>query len=543
MAEKKKNNFYTQGSILAAASILTRLMGIVFRIPLTRIIGDEGIGAYSNAYEIYNLALLLSTYSVPIAVSKLVSARESKKEYINSNRVFQTAMAFSVISGAIAALVTFFGAEFFSTSLFKSESSVLPLKFLAPTIFVFAIMGVLRGFFQGKNTMLPTAISQLIEQLFHVIVGLTAAIILMKLYETDERKVIYGAAGGTFGTLIGAIISLLFLVFVYFLYYPTLKKRFRKDCGAPQESYQTLLKLVLITVFPIILNQTLNTVTGTIDSALLNSILDSKGYNEETRLIFWGRYSSKYRLLANLPLSIASAIGVAIVPNIVSAYSKRDIPLLYARMAQAVKFNMLIAIPSAFGLGVLAKPIMEVLFNDTTEMTTLLMQFGALAIIFYAYSTTSSNILQGLNLMKYPVIHAIIGIIIYVIFDYILLSFFDIGVYALLVGHTIFPAIISLLNWLRIRQITGYAQEIKRTFFMPIVCSSTMAFVAYFSYVGMMTLVNQSLISLIVAIFLALFTYFMLMIITGTMTEKELFDLPMGRKIVNFVKEIGLLKE
>ena len=159
MGGKKKNSFYAQGSILAAASILTRLMGIVFRIPLTRIIGDEGIGAYSNAYEIYNLALLLSTYSVPIAVSRLVSARESRKEYINSNRVFQTAMAFSVVAGAIAALVTFFGAEFFSVMLFKSESSAIPLKFLAPTIFVFAIMGVLRGFFQGKNTMLPTAIS------------------------------------------------------------------------------------------------------------------------------------------------------------------------------------------------------------------------------------------------------------------------------------------------------------------------------------------------------------------------------------------------
>lgn len=543
MGGKKKNSFYVQGSILAAASILTRLMGIVFRIPLNRIIGDEGTGAYANAYEIYNLALLLSTYSVPIAVSRLVSARESRKEYINSNRVFQTAMAFSVVAGAIAALVTFFGAEFFSVTLFKSESSAIPLKFLAPTIFIFAIMGVLRGFFQGKNTMLPTALSQLIEQLFHVVVGLSAAVIFMKLYEKNEQQVVYGAAGGTFGTLIGAVISLAFLLAVYFMYYPTLKRRLRKDCGAPQESYEVLLKLVLITVFPIILNQTLNTATGTIDSALLNSILDSKGYSEEARLILWGRYSSKYRLLANLPISISSAIGVAIVPNIASAYTKRDVPTLYARMAQAVKFNMLIAIPSAFGLAVLAKPIMEVLFNDTTEMTTLLMQLGAAAIIFYAYSTTSSNILQGLNLMRYPVIHATIAIVIYVIFDYILLSFFDMGVYALIVGHTVFPIIVSFLNWMRIQETTGYIQEIKRTFLMPTVCSAAMAFVAYFSYIGMMTLINQSLLSLLVAIFFGLFTYFILIIITGTMTEKELHDLPMGGKLVHFVKEIGLLKE
>ncbi len=543
MGGKKKNSFYAQGSILAAASILTRLMGIIFRIPLNRIIGDEGIGAYANAYEIYNLALLLSTYSVPIAVSRLVSARESRKEYVNSNRVFQTAMAFSVVAGAIAALVTFFGAEFFSITLFKSESSALPLKFLAPTIFVFAIMGVLRGFFQGKNTMLPTAISQLLEQLFHVVVGLSAAVIFMKLYEKNEQQVVYGAAGGTFGTLIGAIISLAFLLAVYFMYYPTLKRRLRKDCGAPQESYEVLLKLVLITVFPIILNQTLNTATGTIDSALLNSILDAKGYSEEARLILWGRYASKYRLLANLPLSIASAIGVAIVPNIVSAYTKRDIPTLYARMAQSVKFNMLIVIPSAFGLAVLAKPIMEVLFNDTTEMTTLLMQLGAAAIIFYAYSTTSSNILQGLNLMRYPVIHAAIAIVIYVIFDYILLSFFDMGVYALVVGHTIFPFIVSFLNWMKIQETTGYKQEIKRTLVMPMVCSAAMAFVAYFSYIGMMTLIHQALVSLLVAIFFGLFTYFILMIITGTMTEKELYDLPMGGRLVYLVKEIGLLKE
>ena len=431
MAGKKKNNFYVQGSILAAASILTRIMGIAFRIPLTRIIGDEGIGAYSNAYEIYNLALLLSTYSVPIAVSRLISERESRKEYVNSNRVFQTAMAFAVVSGAIATLVTFFGATFFSVTLFKSESSAIPLKFLAPTIFVFAIMGVLRGFFQGKNTMLPTAISQLIEQFVHVVVGLSAAVIFMKLYEEKEQQVAYGAAGGTFGTLFGAIVSLAFLGAIYFMYYPVLKRRLRKDCGAPQESYETLLKLVLITVFPIILNQTLNTVTGTLDSFLLNSILDSKGYSEEARLILWGRYSSKYRLLANLPLSIASAIGVAIIPNIVRAYTNKDVSALYSKMSQAVKFNMLIAIPSAFGLAVLARPIMEVLFNDTTQMTTQLMQFGALAIIFFAYSTTSSNILQGLNLLRYPVIHAVIAIVIYGIIDYILLAFFDMEVYAL----------------------------------------------------------------------------------------------------------------
>ena len=518
-------------------------MGIAFRIPLTRIIGDEGIGAYSNAYEIYNLALLLSTYSIPIAVSKLVSARESKKEYINSFRVFKTAMIFSAVAGALAALVTFFGAEFFSVALFKSVSSAIPLKFLAPTIFVFAIMGVLRGYFQGKNTMLPTAISQLLEQLFHVVIGLVAAIIFMKMYAESEFKVAYGAAGGTFGTLVGAVISLMFLGAIFFMYYPTLKRRFRKDSGAVTEDYQTLLKLVLITIFPIILNQTLYSVSGTLDSVLLNSVLDSKGFSEEARLVLWGRYSSKYRLLANLPLSIASAIGVAVVPNIVRAHTENNQRLLYEKTAQAVKFNMMIAIPCAFGLAVLAKPIMFVLFNDTTEMTPLLMQLGALAIVLYAYSTTTSNVLQGLSMMRYPVIHAAAGIIVYVSIDYILLSFFDMGVYALIVGHTVFPLIVSLFNWLRIQMEIGYKQEVLRTFLMPTVCSAVMAVISYFFYLGMYTITKSEIISLIGTIVLAACIYFLLMILTRTLSEKEIYDLPMGGRIVRLAKTIGILRE
>lgn len=543
MGNNKKNSFYIQGTILAAASILTRIMGIAFRIPLTRIIGDEGIGAYSNAYEIYNLALLLSTYSIPVAVSKLVSARESRKEYINSFRVLKTAMFFAVAAGAFAALITFFGAEFFSEALFKSASSAIPLKYLAPTIFIFAIMGVLRGYFQGKNTMLPTAISQLLEQLFHVVVGLVAAISFMKIYADSAYGFAYGAAGGTFGTLVGAVVSLVFLGIIFLMYYPTLKRRFRKDSGAKAEDYDLLLKLVIITILPIILNQTLYSVSGTLDSVLLNSVLDAKGVPEETRLVLWGRYSSKYRLLANLPLAIASAIGAAVVPNIARAHAENNPRLLYKKTAQAVKFNMMIAIPSAFGLAFLAKPIMLILFNDTTEMTPLLMQLGAFAIILYSYSTTTNNVLQGLSKLKYPVIHAATGIVIYASIDYILLSFFDMGVYALIVGHTIFPLIVSMLNWLRIQMETGYKQEILRTFVMPTICSAVMAVISYFFYLGMVTITKNELISLIVTMVLAVVIYFLLMIITKTLSKEEVYDLPMGGRIVRFATTLGILKE
>lgn len=135
---KKSSNFLVQGSILAAASIIGRIIGLLYRIPLTNIIGDEGMGYYTNAFIIYNVALILSSYSLPLAVSKLVAARVEKKEYKNSYRIFLCAMGFAVIVGTIATLAVYFGADFLAKFIFSSEPTAIPLKVLAPTILVFA---------------------------------------------------------------------------------------------------------------------------------------------------------------------------------------------------------------------------------------------------------------------------------------------------------------------------------------------------------------------------------------------------------------------
>ena len=182
--------------------------------------------------------------------------------------------------------------------------------------------------------------------------------------------------------------------------------------------------------------------------------------------------------------------------------------MLKGKIEQAVKFNMMIAIPCAVGLAVLAKPIMTVLFADTTRMTTLLMQIGAVAIVFYAYSTTTSNVLQGISKMRYPVIHAAIGLVIYSGVDFVLLRYLDMGVYALVVGHTIFPMVISILNAMRIQKETGYQQEYFKTFVLPVGCAAVMGFVAYFSYLGVMAIIPSRVVSLCVSIFFSVFTYF-----------------------------------
>ncbi len=544
MSEKRGNSFYIQGSILAAASIISRLLGLVFRIPLTNIIGDEGNGAYSNAYEVYNIALLLSTYGIPIAVSRLVSLKESKKEYRNSYRIFKVAMGFAGIVGLIMAVLVYVFAEPISVKLFQSPMSAIPLKMLAPTIFVFAIMGVIRGFFQGKNTVIPTAISQIIEQIVHVVAGLIFAAIFVKNYADTVAPYAYGAAGGTLGTLLSAIAGLAFLLFVYAIYRPTLKRRLRKDKSGAEDSYVDLFKLLIVTLFPIILNQFLYSVTGTLDSAIFNNVLAKKGIQEDMRLTLFGIYSAKFRLITNVPLAIASAIGVAIIPNVVKAYTTGTTSAVHEKIGQAVKLNMMIAIPSAAGLIALARPILKICFSQPDggplDVSVNLMLIGGMSVVFFAYSTTTNSILQGIGRLNKPIIHACIGIVIYILVDYPLLKNTTFGVYVLPVGYMVFPFVVSILNFIAIKRETSYKQEALNTFIKPAVFSLIMGVAAYFVYKGLSLVIHVSVLNLLISIILAVLIYGALMIFTGTISRDELLELPMGGRILSILLKIGV---
>lgn len=545
--KEKQSSFITQGIILAAASVIVRLIGLIYRIPLANTIGDDGLGAYSNAFEVYNIALLLSTYSIPTAISKLISEREDKKEYGNSYHLLQVGLGFAAILGFIASLLLFVGADFIAEYIFKEAdlSTAIPLKVLAPTIFVFSIMGVIRGFFQGKHTVIPTSVSQILEQIVNAVVSVVAAKMLISHFSASEKISAYGAAGGTLGTLSGAVVALVFLLFVFFSYYPYLKKRVQKDKIGAYEDRAFLLKVLLMTTIPIILNQTVYSISSFLDSVLMNQIFDYKGVEELVRRTMFGRYSGKYRLMTNVPIAIASSIGMATLPSIVQAFTSKDKELLHGRIAQAVKLNMLIAFPCAGGMAVLAAPIMQFVFGDTGEaltMTSRMMYIGAASIIFFAYSTATNSILQGVNRMRVPVIHGVISLAVYLVLDVILLMFTPIGVYALVIGNMVFPLVISILNWRKLKKETGYVQELDRTFLRIGLCTVFMAVLSLLIYRGMFFVTKGSnAISLCVAIALAMVIYFIMLIMFRAVTEEELLDMPMGARLVRLAKKLRLM--
>jgi stage V sporulation protein B len=524
---------------------------------MVRIIGQEGMGLYSSSFEVYNIALILSSYSLPIAVSRLVAARRVNKEHRSSYRIFLCALSFAAVAGFIAAIVIFFGADLIADAFFKSPDIALPLRVLAPTIFVFAIMGVFRGFFQGKNTTIPTAVSQVLEQVVNAIVSVAAAYMLVRNFSASVSVASYGAAGGTLGTFTGACIGLVFLMFVFILYKPVLNKQVRHDHSDNVESYGTIFKLLAVTIAPVILSQTVYQISGLIDNSLFGNILYTKKitgfdnevlkaaagqlYMQEDRNTLLGIYSGEYRTLMNVPVAVATAIGAAIVTSLSADHARGMMDAIRSKIHTAVKFNMIIAIPSAVGMAVLASPIMMLLFGDSSRLSANIMMLGSAAIVFYALSTITTSILQGINKLRVPVINSAISLGIHIILVFGLLQFTNLSTYVLVIGNVTFPLVVCILNWLSVERHLHYQQEIIKTFVIPFVSAGLMGVAAYFTYLGMDVWTGSNLISVTVSIIIAVIVYFLLLIFLRGVNENELAFIPKGEILVRLLKKIHLL--
>lgn len=556
-SRRKSSHFLVQGSILAVTSLLVRIIGLIYRIPMTNIIGDEGMGVYSNTFEIYNIALILSSYSLPMAVSKLVAVRRVNKEYKNSYRIFLSALAFAVSVGFITTMIIFVGADFIAT-FYEGNSIALPLRVLAPTIFVFAIMGVFRGFYQGKNTMIPTAISQLLEQIINAVVSIVASYILVTNFSKSVNVASYGAAGGTLGTFIGAAIGLLFLVFVFIIYKPVLNKQMRHDSDEYRESYQSIFKLLLLTIAPIILSQVVYQISGFLDGILfyqtmstkqvssfdlevLTEAVEGQKYIEPYLNKLMGIYGTKYRLLTNVPVAIATAIAAAIITSIAAAYERGMKDIIRHKVHVAIKFNMIIAIPSAVGMAVLASPILQLIFNDGRKLPANFLMLGSISIVFFALSTITTAVLQGIDRLRVPVIHSAISLGIHIVLVLLLLLLTPLSTYALVIGNVSFALVVCILNWISIERYLNYRQEIIKTFVIPLVSAGLMGVGAYFIYQGMLLWTGSNAISTTVAILMAIIIYCTLLIFMKGVDEDELAFLPKGNSIVRIFKKLHLL--
>lgn len=541
-------NMVVQGSVLAVASMIARIIGMIYRIPLTNIIGDEGNGYYSCAYEVYSLMLLISSYSLPTAVAKMVSERLARGEVKNARRVYREAMVFAIVVGAIAGLIVFVGADWIAGDLMRNPLSAIALRVMGPTILIVAVMGVFRGYFQGMGTMMPTAISQIIEQIINAIVSVAAAYYLFQygntigdiLYQEDYGAA-YGAAGGTLGTGAGAVAGLLFLMFVGGLFRAVYKKQKKHDRGTQVESYSSMLKPMILIILPVLLSTTVYNISGIIDQAIFYRLMEKHEVTNYVEL--WGIYSGKYKVLINVPIALASAITSSLIPSMTAALQKRSRKLVNNKINVAMRFVMLLTIPCSVGLAILASPVLQLLFNDSSSLPASLLQVGAIAVIFYAMSTLTNGILQGLNRMNVPVINAVIALVLHVICLYVMLDVFNLKLYAVVYANIFFSVVMCILNAIGIWKTVRYKQEVVKTFMIPIIASGIMGIGAFASYRLFMAVVHSNTIAVIAAVLVAVVVYMVAILLLKGISREEMIQMPMGLKMAKIVDKLHLFRE
>lgn len=555
MGKSKKGgtNFLVQGSILAAASIISRIIGLIYRIPMTNIIGDVGNSYYGCAFDIYNIVLIISSYSLPLAVSKMVSARVAKGHFRSAYQVLKGALLFALVTGTTACAVVYFGAQFFTATLLKTPYSVFALKILGPALIVVAVLGVLRGFFQGLGTMMPSAVSQIIEQIVNAIVSVWAAYVLFGygkrlgavLGDPDNYAAAYGAAGGTLGTNLGSVAALLFVLFVFFVYMHVFKRRMKKERGAKVDSFGYTMKILIMTIIPVLLSTAVYNISGIIDQGIFKNIALLQGYSEHKVDVWWGVFSGKYKLLINVPISIASAMAASSVPTLTASFEEGDMTAVKSQINAAMRFVMVIAFPCTIGLGVLGEPICAMLFPGTVKtapMAGMMMIVGAFAVVFYSMSTLSNGLLQGINRLKVPVINAAIALVAHVILLVALMVFFRLNIYAVVIANMFFALLMCVLNARALQKYSGYHQEYVKTFLIPLLSSGVMGLATFLIYRGVLTLFKSNLVATLLALIAAVIVYAVVLLLMKGLSEEEILRFPKGAMLVRVAKKLHLLR-
>lgn len=542
-----------QATILVIASIVSKLIGMLYNIPFANILSTEGNGYYGAAQTVYALILLIATFSIPAAVSKIMAERIEKGEYRNVRRIFQVAMGYVLVVGGLAAVVAYVGAPYFVT-----ENAVLSLRVLAPTIFLSGFLSVYRGYFQAYGNMVPTSISQIVEQVFNAIFSIAAALLFMKwavakgYTEGSEQYYVYGAAGGTLGTGVAVVAGLLYMIWLFQHERRELRDRIRQDTTGGLLSYGEVIRLLLMIATPIIFSSFIYNVNVTMDMNIYQKIMEHMDMSGEIIDGYYGIYSRMYLVLANVPIAMAAAVASAIIPRVSGAFASGDQKECNSRIIQSMQLAMVFTVPCAAGFAVLGKPIARLLYYrlsaEDTNMLTIMLLLGSLSIILYGVSSVLNGVLQGIGRVNVPVISSAVALVLHVGLLVPCLMVLHLGIYSLILATTFYAVIVVIMNYHALRTTLNFRMEWKQTIWVPLASALVMGVSATVIYKGLDFVLSRvtgayisNAIATLAAVMLAVCVYFIAMIKIGGYTKEMLLTFPKGNILVKVAEKWHIL--
>ena len=543
----RKKSFLKGAAILGAAGLLVKVIGAFYRIPLTRIIGESGMGLYQLAYPIYSYLLVISTAGLPAAISRMVAEQVTLGNFEGAQRIFRVSFQILFVIGLTLSLFLWFGSTWIAEILGDSLAS-LSVKYIAPSLFFVSLMSSYRGYFQGMQVMGPTAASQVVEQIGKLVAGLYLASAWMTSFSnvSPQAGIVNGAAGAMLGVTLSEVAAVVLLIGVYQRQKQKEKSQrksnFRKQY--PFMPFGTIGKQLARIAIPATIGASIMPLVGMIDAALINNKLTGIGYSIEQARSLYGLLTGVVNTLVNMPAVLTIALAMSLVPAITESRTLKDEQGVRAKAGTGLKLAMLIGLPCGAGLAILAKPIIHFLYPTlkagSPDIAASLLAVMSVAIFFLSLVQTMTGVLQGLGKVNVPVVNLFIGAAVKFVLSMILLGIPEINITGATIGTIACYAVAGSLNTIKTVRIAKLQFSFKEYLGKPVIATAFMSAAAYFSF----SLANAflgSTASLLIALIAAVAVYLLTLVLIKALNRDDMQFLPGGAKLTRLLGKLSLL--
>ena len=529
----KKESFVQAVATLIFSQILIKILGLVYTLYLTNRegFGDIGNGIVASGYQIYAMLLTISSIGVPSAISKLVSERIAVGDHKGAYRIFKIAFATFAVIGLVGSLMLFFGAGVIAKQWLQIPEAEMTLVALAPAIFFVAISSVMRGYFNGRQSMRTTARSQTLEQIFKTLLTIIIVEIVAVLSNVSTE---WMAAGANLATTLATFLGFGYLYLFFKTQRKEIAKEIRETVNYKNERVKNIIKKILFVSIPIALTAILSSINKNIDSFTVVRSL-KEFMPEDVATAQYGILGGKVDTLTNLPLAINVAFATALVPAISAAKAKKDHKTIKEKTSFSLLVSMLIGLPCTVGMYIFAGPILNLLFPNASDGTVIL-QISSLTVLFTILDQTINGALQGYGKLMIPTISLGLGVITKLILNLILVPIPGIGVngaaWASVACHVVafIIAISALIKHLKVKI------SISKFVIKPIIATFIMGVCSYFTFTVLNGIIAQKMAT-IIAILVAVIVYLLAIAVIKIFSKEEILSLPMGRKICKILEK------
>lgn len=553
--------FIEGAMIIAAANILVKIIGAVFKIPLDRfVLQTDGMALYNTSYTIYNLLFVISTAGLPTAISKLVAESDSRGDFAGSRKILRVSFWLLLCLGAAGTLVLSVGAHFFS-GLVGYPDAYLTMIAMSPSLLFVSCMSALRGYFQGQHNMLPTAVSEVIEALSKLFIGLSLAYVLL------PKGKPYAASGAIFGVTAGSALALLFLTLYYF--------KGRKKADLTQKTTmanrRVLTNIIKIAV-PITLGVSVFTLTSFIDTAMVTNQMKSYIYDSEAadasvranltaeqenvysaivdkgkggidkvterKAAFIYGYLVRAITMFNMPAIVIAAIATSVVPAIATANAEQDKKKSQSYTKSALLIAVVLALPCAAGMSLLSEPILTFIYGDGS-FSVLLTVMG-LSVAFLTLVQIANAILQAWGRVWVPVVNMLLGGAVKIGVNLLLVSRPEINIAGAPVGTLLCYVTVVVLDMISICRTSGTRLPLRELFLKPLLCTVIMGIVTLAIYRLLLPNIGYQ-VAMILSIVASAIVYFVFVLFSKTLKREEILLLPKGERLALLMERAHLL--